>query len=211
MQIRIVRPSERWQFSKPLMEMHHHRKQVFIDRLGWRLAAPGSWLEVDEFDNDHAVYLMIVSQTQDCHLASVRLLPSTVPHMLGSVFSHLCPTGAPSGPETWEISRFVASPEGASGTTILKLHRILASALVEFALLNGIQRYTLVTESRRLPALLSVGWSVLPLSLPIEAGDEQIEALEILIDDRSVAEVRRRTERDPAARFQALPTLRSAA
>lgn len=192
MQVRIITPSERWKFSRPLMEMHHHRKQVFIDRLGWKLAATGSWLEVDEFDNEHAIYMLIVSGVEERHLGSVRLLPSTVPHLLGTTFRHLCPSGVPTGPGIWEISRFVAAPEGACGTTILKLHRLLAAALVEFAQLNDIDRYTLVAESRRVPALLSVGWTVLPLSLPVAHEDDLIEALEIRLDERSRAEVRRR-------------------
>jgi N-acyl-L-homoserine lactone synthetase len=192
MQIRIVTPAERWKYCRHLMEMHHHRKQVFIDRLGWKLAAPGSWLEVDEFDNECAIYLMIVSGPDERHLGSVRLLPSTGPHLLSTVFRSLCPGDVPTGPTIWEISRLVAAPEGACGTSVLKLHRLLAAALVDFAELNGIERYTLVAEARRIPALLSVGWSVMPLSLPVERDGEMVEAVEILLDENSRAEVRRR-------------------
>jgi N-acyl-L-homoserine lactone synthetase len=190
MTLRIIRPADRWQFSRSLMEMHHHRKQVFVDQLGWKLVG-GGWLEVDEFDNDYATYLMVVSPDDDRHLASVRLLPTTRPHMLNSVFSDLVPGGAPQGETVWEISRFIAAP-GEGGASVLRVHRMLAHALVEFALLNGVERYTLITESRRLPALLSIGWTVMPLSLPIPKDGELIEALEILIDARSVEAVARR-------------------
>lgn len=190
MQIRIIWPVDRPRYSRPLMEMHHHRKQVFVDALGWELAIRGSWLEVDEFDNEHAVYLMALSSDGERHLGSVRLLPTTRPHMLGSIFSELCE--APVGEEVWEISRFVATPENPSGTNILRVHRAMAAALVDFAGRNGIHRYTLVAESKRVPVLLSVGWTVRPLSLPTMMGTDLVEAMEILLDAPSIRGMQRR-------------------
>lgn len=191
MQIKIVRPDERWQFSRAMMEMHHHRKQIFVDRLGWDLPNRGSWLEVDEFDNEHAVYIMIVSG-DGSHLGSVRLLPTSVPHMLSTLFADLCPGGAPMGEGVWEISRLVATPEGADGRNVLRIHRLLAHGIVEFGLLNDIERFTLVADSHRLPALLSIGWRVLPLSLPTEHGGSLIEAAEIMVDQSCLEHIRRR-------------------
>lgn len=174
--------------------MHRHRKRVFIDTLGWRIGPRESWLEVDQFDDEFAVYLIAVGQDER-HLGSVRLLPTTRPHMLNTIFADLCPRPAPSGPDVWEISRFLATPEGSCGANILKIHRLLAMALVEFAEANAIARYTLVAESRRMPALLSVGWTVLPLSLPTPQEGELVEAAEIVLDEMSVARVRARAVR----------------
>jgi acyl-homoserine lactone synthase len=192
MQLKIVEPGQRWQFSRAMMEMHHHRKQIFVDRMGWDLPNRGSWLEVDEFDNDEAVYIMAVSEDGSGHLGSVRLLPTTSPHMLSTLFADLCPGGAPAGEKVWEISRLVATPNGADGRNVLRVHRLLAMGIVEFGRLNGIDRFTLVAESSRLPALLSIGWRVLPLSLPVEVGGCLIEAAEILIDETTFDHVRRR-------------------
>jgi acyl-homoserine lactone synthase len=173
------------------MEMHHDRKQVFVDRFGWRLPAKGSWLEVDQFDDDYAIYLLARSP-EGRHRGSVRLLPSSRPHMLNSLFSQLCPAGVPSGDDCWEISRLVTSPADASGNTVLKVHRLLALALVEFALDNGIARYTLVAEAHRVPALLSVGWPVTPLGLPTMVDGEQLQALQIHLEPATLCEMRRR-------------------
>ena len=113
--IDLVLPEARFGFAGALMEMHHDRKQVFVDRFGWRLPAEGSWLEVDQFDNDYAVYLLARS-AEGRHQGSVRLLPSSRPHMLDTLFSHLCPDGVPGGDDIWEISRLVTNPTDASGT-----------------------------------------------------------------------------------------------
>jgi acyl-homoserine lactone synthase len=193
MQLKIIEPHQRWQFSRAMMEMHHHRKQIFVDRLGWNLPNKGSWLEVDEFDNEDAVYIMAVSADGSSHLGSVRLLPTDRPHMLDTLFSGLCRGKAPSGERVWEISRLVASPEGADGRNILRVHRLLAMGIVEFGRHHGVERFTLVAESHRMPALLSIGWRVLPLSLPMEMGGCMVEAAEIIMEERTFEHLRRRS------------------
>lgn len=202
--IDLILPEDRFSFADALMQMHHDRKRVFVDRFRWNLSASGSWLEVDEFDNEHAVYLVARNEASGGHEASVRLLPSTQPHLLASIFAGLCPTGVPVGPDCWEVSRLVTSPSAARGTSVLKVHRLLALAMVEFAVLNAIRRYTLVTEPSRVPALLSVGWTVRPLGLPVRHLGEALQALEILIMPETLAFLRgkfRMTE--PALRARA--------
>jgi N-acyl-L-homoserine lactone synthetase len=183
--IDIISPDKRWRYAGPLMQMHRDRKIVFVDGLGWRLSAPGSWLEVDEYDNDHAVYLMARDEESGDHLGSLRLLPTTGPNLLEGVFASLCPDGVPRAENVWEISRLVTAPhEGTPGTRVLKVHRLLALALIEFGLLNGIEHYVLVAESQRVPALLSIGWRVKPLSLPTAyEGGPLLEVLQIDVDE----------------------------
>ena len=166
--IDIVLPQHRFDFADALLQMHHDRKRVFVDKLGWDLPSRTSWLEVDEFDNDYAVYLLARSPRNGRHEGSVRLLPSTRPHVLANLFPELCAEGVPVKEDCWEISRLVTPPAATNGTSVLRVHRTLALALVEFAALNGIKSYSLVTEPHRVPALLSVGWHVQPLGLPME-------------------------------------------
>jgi N-acyl-L-homoserine lactone synthetase len=189
--IDLVLPEARFGFAGALMEMHHDRKQVFVDRFGWRLPAKGSWLEVDQFDNDYAVYLLARSD-EGRHQGSVRLLPSSRPHMLDTLFSHLCPAGVPGGDDVWEISRLVTNPTDACGTSVLKIHRLLALALVEFAVENGIRAYTLVAETSRVPALLAIGWPVVPLGLPTVVHGELVQALQINLESDTLDRMRER-------------------
>ena len=188
--IDLVLPEARFRFAGALMEMHRDRKAVFVDQLGWSLPAMGSWLEIDQFDNDYAVYLL--AREAERHQGSVRLLPTTRPHMLDSLFSHLCPDGVPTGEDVWEISRLVTNPRDCIGGAALRVHRLLALALVEFARLNGISRYNLVAEAKRVPTLLAMGWTVHPLGLPTCCEGEDLQALQIRIDEHSLGQVRRR-------------------
>ncbi|WP_380873960.1 hypothetical protein ACFB49_44860 [Sphingomonas sp. DBB INV C78] len=192
MHIEIVQPTSRWAHAQRLMQMHHHRKRVFVDELGWELPVRGSWLEVDEFDSDYAVYMMACCEETGDHLGSVRLLPSERPHMFETTFRSLCPDGPVIGPDCWEISRLVCDPESVSGGEAIRVMRRLALALTEFAELNGIRRYTLLAESSRLPALLSMGWDVLPISLPTPWNGVDVQALMIRIGAETLPRMRRR-------------------
>jgi N-acyl-L-homoserine lactone synthetase len=64
--------------------------------------------------------------------------------------------------------------------------------LVEFAEANGIGRYTLVAEAHRVPALLSVGWSVTPLGLPTRVDGEDLQALQIDLPPGTLHDMRGR-------------------
>jgi N-acyl-L-homoserine lactone synthetase len=191
--IDMISPDKRWRYAGPLMQMHRDRKLVFVDGLGWQLGNAGSWLEIDAYDNDHAVYLMARDQQSGDHLGSLRLLPTTGPNLLAGVFADLCLDGVPEAANVWEISRLVTSPnEGRAGTRVLRVHRLLALALVEFGLLNGIDHYVLVAESQRVPALLSIGWRVMPLSLPTPYEGQMLEVLRIDVDAATGSRLRER-------------------
>ena len=190
--VELVLPEQRLDFAAPLMQMHQDRKRVFVDTLGWKLASACSWLEVDDFDDHRAVYLLVRSAITGDHEGSVRLLPTDGPHMLSSLFGDLCAGPVPRGADIWEISRLVSRPADIAGTSVVKVHRLLSLALVEFALLNSITRYTLVTEAQRVPALLSVGWPVTPLGLPTPWMGQDLQALQISISAATLPRMRER-------------------
>jgi N-acyl-L-homoserine lactone synthetase len=192
MQIKLVDADTRMRFSKHLIEMHHDRKRVFVDQLGWKLPSAGSWLEVDEFDNEYTVYLIACSAHDDRHLASVRLLPTTGPHMLNTIFEDLSDGGPVIGEDVWESSRFTIAPLGLRGTEVMRLSQLLALAHVEFALLNDIRRYTMIGEIHRVATVCAMGWRVRPLCLPTDCGGKKVVSMEVSIDEDTLQKMRRR-------------------
>lgn len=192
MEVKVVDAGARLEFSRHLVEMHSDRKRVFVDQLGWQLCAPGSWLEVDQFDTDYTVYLIAVSPHDGRHVASVRLNPTIRPHMLDTVFRGLCDGGPIIGQSVWESSRFTIAPVGFRGTEVMRLSQYLALAHAEFALLNGISRYTMIGEVHRVATVVSMGWKVRPLCLPTECGGSRIQALEVTVEDATLDAMRSR-------------------
>src|SRR3546814_17323406 len=84
--------------------MFEERKRLFVGLLGCDLSVQDARWEIDQFDDDDAVYLIALDQTGD-HAGSLRLLPSNKPHILSELFPELCPAGVPTGPTTYEVTR----------------------------------------------------------------------------------------------------------
>jgi N-acyl-L-homoserine lactone synthetase len=187
--VSIVASADRRRFALPLADMHRDRKRVFVDGLGWEVPTVDDEFEIDGFDNEAAVYLLVLDDTGRGHLGSVRLLPTTGPHLLADVFPHLCAEGVPTGPDVWEITRLCTRP-GLDDARAVRRQILLA--LAEFALLHGVRRYTCVTHLPYLSRLLAVGWDCEPLGLPVRHGGTDIGALAITITPATLSLLRAR-------------------
>lgn len=165
------------------------RKTVLIDRLGWDLQSPDGLHELDAYDQDDTLYLIVHQAETGRHLGSVRLLPSTGAHLLGDHFAHLCADGVPTGPDVCEITRLVTAP-GLNRAEALQVRRQLSIALFEHALDAGITRYTMVTHMPWLPSLLSIGWDAEPLGLPAGEGADAVAALQIFVNAQTLDRLR---------------------
>jgi N-acyl-L-homoserine lactone synthetase len=166
-----------------LKGMFEARKQVFVDLLKWDIPVVNDRFEIDQFDDEHAQYL-IVSNMKGAHAASCRLLKTTRPHILDTLFPELCDAAIPRGHSTLEITRFCLDRNQSSAER-LESRNCLVSALVAHALANGIERYTGVAEMGWLSQILSFGWDCSPLGLPRRFDGRLLGALSISITPRT--------------------------
>jgi N-acyl-L-homoserine lactone synthetase len=159
--LHIIDKTNQNQFPKLLESMFADRKRIFIDTLKWDLPVTRGHYEIDQFDDDHAVYL-IASDHAGRHLGSLRLLRSDRPHILSQLFPALCDQAIPRGALIREVTRFCAS------TAVQKHHRrvmrdTLISAMVDHALDTGISALTGVVTTHFLDQILAMGWRCNPL------------------------------------------------
>lgn len=160
--------------------MHRDRKRVFVDILKWQVPVVRGEFEIDQFDTSQAVYLVSADGGGE-HYGSFRLLPSTGPHILGSLFPELCDEGVPTGPGIYEISRGCLSPRLRAAQR-LRVRNQLVTAAVEFALANGIDTFTCVADGGWYSQILAMGWRCEPLGLPRQIGGSVTGALKIRIN-----------------------------
>ena len=168
-----------------LKAMFEDRKRVFVDLLRWDVPVLEDRFEIDEFDDSQATYLIVNDLAGD-HLGSCRLLPTTRPHILGSLFSDLCASPPPTGPRVFEITRFCLSrrqPAAARRRT----RDALVRGLADYALGAGITTYTGVAELAWLQQILAFGWDCRPLGPPAPRDGRMLGALAIKIDHRTSA------------------------
>lgn len=171
--------------DRTLRAMFEDRKSVFVDLLKWDVPVLEGRFEVDEFDDEHAAYVIIADDQGD-HLGSARLLPTTRPHILGSLFAQLCAGPPPTGPDIFEITRFCLSRRQHSASR-RRTRNQLVSALAWHALGQGIRTYTGVAELAWLQQILAFGWDCRPLGIPARLECGAIGALAIKINAETPA------------------------
>ena len=148
-----------------LNAMFAARKSVFIDLLRWDVPVRDGRHEIDQFDDAHARYLIILND-EGRHLGSVRLLPTLRPHILDKLFTMLCDGAPPRGAETIEITRFCLD-RTLRATRRRVIRDQLVTAIVEHAAEHNIVTYTGVAEVGWFQQILSFGWNCRPLGLPL--------------------------------------------
>jgi N-acyl-L-homoserine lactone synthetase len=173
----------------PLVDgMFADRKRLFVDLFGWDLPVIDGRLEIDQFDGEHVAYI-IAASSDGGHEASMRLMPSSMPHMLAEIFPHLCPGGVPVGPDTWESSR-LCLPQRHGATRRKELRNELISAMVDFALAREIGCITgLIPENFR-KDVLSMGWQAEPLGPVVRVGGRPVGAFAIHVRPDTPARLR---------------------
>lgn len=161
------------------------RKSVFVDLLKWNVPVLDGRFEIDQFDDEHARYL-ILTDRDGTHLGSARLLPTTRPHILDSLYPLLCEGTPPRADTVFEVTRFcldrrLRAPERRA------VRDALVAALAGHALDHGIESYTAIAELGWFQQILSFGWRCVPLGLPRLIGGRTLAALHIFITPETPA------------------------
>jgi acyl-homoserine lactone synthase len=160
-----------------LRDMFAARKSVFVDLLKWDVPVVDGAYEVDQFDDEHARYV-VLAESDGRHLGSARLLPTTRPHILGSFYPELCEDGPPSAPDIFEITRFCLDRR-LTARERRQVRDTLVCALVEHALGAGIAAYSAIAETGWFQQILAFGWRCTPLGPPRIADETMLAALRI--------------------------------
>ena len=170
-----------------LDRMHQDRKRIFVDLLKWNVPVIDGTFEVDQFDTAHAIYL--VESRDGEHVGSMRLLPTDRPHLLGSLFGHLCDAEVPTGKDILEITRGCLSPRLRAAER-LKVRNRLMTAAVHYGLRHGVSRFTCLADNGWLGEIPTLGWECRSLGDRRRVGGVITGALEIAINDRTPDQLR---------------------
>jgi N-acyl-L-homoserine lactone synthetase len=155
-----------------LDKMFRLRAKVFNDRLGWEVKVRDN-RETDRFDELNPLYVVETDEKRNV-LASLRLLPTTGPHMLCDVFSELmAPESIIRSPRILESSRFAADTEllGRLPNGLSTVTGVLLCALLETSRAAGIDFVISVYDVRMERILRRAGCGFERLCEPRKIGD----------------------------------------
>ena len=104
--IHIVRERNRRLYARQVWEMFNERRKAFVERNGWDDLMVFDGAEVDEYDDEHAVYLMALNADERLE-GAVRVRPTANGSMLVDKYPQLIADDQPAltGPDVWESTR----------------------------------------------------------------------------------------------------------
>lgn len=187
----IANAENRCLFGPDLEEMHRHRKVVFVDRAGWQIPVLED-RETDAYDRTDTMYLLAKDQPAGGLLASARLLTTMTPHLMSDLFAAACRGGVPRGPTIWEVSRFCTAPVIRNRAQRLKLLWEMSCAVMETALVYGIDHVVFVANRALLPLTMGCGWDARALGATLRDAGDEVTAVVAAITPEGLRRIRER-------------------
>lgn len=152
-------------YADLLPQMYQQRSSVFVDRMKWDLVCEDGQ-EKDQFDTEDTIYLVVLDDDTGKILSSIRLNPTSKPHLMSEIFSNLCEGEVPRGPTIFEGSRYCYNPELISRADRLTAMRHMICGVMECAVLYEWEKITFVINMPLLSHCLRAGWNIYPLGIP---------------------------------------------
>lgn len=180
-----VTAANRDRYATQLDAMFRQRHEVFVEGLGWKELRRPDARDIDEFDTEDTVYLLVIDDAGD-PVASTRLNPTFGRHQLeagGAFRERFADRALPSGPGVWEASRLVGGFRERYGRDHARATLgILLAGSQEFCSRRGIRQGLSILELNAAMMLQSVGLETLPLGLPVSYETERGPASAMAIE-----------------------------
>lgn len=176
-----------------LKKIYRFRHEYFVEGQGWEDLRKSDLQEKDQFDDEPDVCHVVEENEAGIAFYS-RLLPTTCPTILGTVYPELLEgRPAPRDQLTWEWTRGATrKPTGAQSGAADPLSRRFYISAFEAFLHLGISRISVQTHPIFMTRMLQAGHNVTPLCLPTTYKDEPIVAFIFEITDETLPRLRRR-------------------
>lgn len=194
--IHVVSLANQHLYARQLDQMFRMRHAYYIEGHGWSGLTSQDGKETDEFDDQHAVYLMSLDPFGHV-AASVRLNPTLAPTLLKK-FADWSDETLPELESVWDISRWIAAPEHRRATNPRwpsNHQRELMIGILEFCLSRGLTHLTMLAESRLAERIATYGWPLRYLGAPreYEGGKGIAVTAEIEVGQHVLAHTRAKT------------------
>lgn len=201
MKVHIVTNANRARYSDSLRQMHEQRHRVFVEELGWRALNSNGGLEVDGYDDQHAVYMLAMTDGEVA--GSARLLPSWRRSLTKDHLSKFVDRGESfTAPDIWEWTRW-APGDSKDLRQLAKSRRALLLAGLEFGLSRGAIAFTAVCDPKIVTQITHLGWRPRQIGLPTQFAEGTAVAITWNISFELLASTRRIFKAQGPASFEA--------
>lgn len=157
-------------YPNVLRDMFQLRHKVFVEQRGWNKLAKADGLEKDQFDTDDTVYFLKLDEDFRIR-GGMRLVPTTLPTQLGTIFKHYCVLkNPPMDVQRHEWSRYFITDTEYRSPAGYPVHYELFVAILEYCVHRGIEGVSGFIEAGILPRISKMPWEIEYLGPPVEYG-----------------------------------------
>ena len=157
-----VTGADKARFADIFREMHRQRHAAYVIERGWTRLVGRQGQEIDAYDRAETRYLVCLEN--GAVEGSLRLMPTTGPHLLSEVFPHYVDAGRRiTGDSTVELTRFCVAPEARRRGRSRWVVARLSLALFEHARSAGLTQIVSLVDTFLLPRMRAMHWSFAPI------------------------------------------------
>lgn len=191
MLVEVVSRENRDLYRAQIEDMYLIRHRVFVERMHWEGIRKPDGREIDEFDTNDAIYLLVTDDGQVC--GCHRIIPTTKPHLLSEVFAAECEVrGVQRDPRIVECGRTCVEEERLPRDKLRIARRVLMTALMEFCFKIGATHFTGINPVALMSHYLKLDWDIRPLGAPRKMEDgETYVAISCAVSKQALASVQR--------------------
>jgi acyl-homoserine lactone synthase len=189
-QVHTITARNRREYAHYLEQHFRIRHEIYVGERRWMALQRPDGREVDQFDDEHAIYLLGIDETLGVVCGS-RLVPTVRPHLMSDVFPELASIrGLQRAPDIFEWTRiFVVPARRASGRSCITAG-IIKCGVLEHCLRQRIRTLSIVTETYWIPRFDELGWTPRPLGLPIQKDGMSIVGITVDITEHALEATR---------------------
>lgn len=189
--IHLIDAANRKNFVPQVEEMFRIRHRIYVDGRGWQAIARDDGRELDQFDNDDAIYLLGIDDDGRVTAGS-RLIPTTKPHLMRDVFAHsVTKADIPQDPHIYEWTRYFLAEAPDSRTLRRSNSGALVCAIFEYALETGLSHLSVVCDTFFVPKWRAEGWKMEFLGEPTPYPEGTCISLLIEVSERLLTTTRK--------------------
>ncbi len=190
--IHIVNSANRHLYRAQIWDMFTERRKAFYERCGWRDLMVFDGGEVDDFDDERAVYLMALDEDEQLE-GAVRARPTDDRCILADKYPQMIGPDAPplKGPDVWETTRIFTTQrhrERREPGSRRALEVGLAS--MEVIAAAGGRRMVGMIDLHLFPMIADVGGETHVAGPPMEYAYGTMIATWVPIDEAEVGRIR---------------------
>ena len=184
----LINGSQTALYAEEMQEAFKLRHEIFVDEKGWEAIRRPDCHEVDEFDNSHALHMLMF---EDGKLSGYqRMLPTTRPYLLSKIYPHLCEDDLPNDEHVWEWTRYAVRKEyRLGGRKLSPTSNRLLSGIVEWGLLTGVHSIVIEMNPIWMLRLVQLHFRVHPLGFAKKIDGEDTLAVLAKFDKRTLAKL----------------------